>query len=191
MKNKYRKLYKNIRDSISEYEKSFFDKCIFTGFINSELMNFDLYLVYVSFGSEINTINLINYLLNEGKKVAVPVCKDTNMDFFEIHSLCELKTGRYGILTVNENRTDKVVDFGNSLCIVPGVCFDNFGNRIGYGGGFYDRFLSNHSVTTVGLCYERCKSTLIPAEKHDRSVDYILSDFYLTKTKTKEVSVYE
>ncbi len=191
MKKNIRKLYKNIRNSLNENEKFYFDECILTGFINSELMNYELYLIYVSFGSEINTLNLIDYLLKNQKRVAVPVCNEKNMVFYEIHSVDELKKGRFGILTVDENRTDNITDFAETVCVVPGLCFDCYGNRIGYGGGYYDRFLSENPVVSVGLCYERCKCTLIPAEEHDVCVNYVLSELYLRKTKIKEASVCE
>lgn len=191
-KTNTRKLYKAVRNSLTTIEKSECDNRIFSHFVNSDISDrYDLYLVYVSVGSEADTLNIIDYLLNNNKKVAVPVCDDTDMDFYEIKSLNELYIGKFGIPTVDVSSSSKIINFENTLCLVPGVCFDNFGYRIGYGGGYYDRFLSENPVKSVGLCYERCICNLIPNESFDKPVDFILSEYSLRNSKSKEVSTYE
>ncbi len=177
-----RRLYKNIRNRINCFEKTEFDKRIFSCFINScFIMKYDLFLIYISVGSEVDTIHIINYLLNNHKRVAIPVCNENKMDFYEINNLNELNSGKFGIPTVDSGNNQIISNFENSLCVVPAVCFDIQGNRIGYGGGYYDRFLSANKVDTVGLCYERCLCTQIDIKEFDVSVDYVLTENRLFK----------
>lgn len=187
-----RRLYKSVRNSLSYNEKTEFDIRIYTRFINSDFFKrYDLFLVYVSVGSEVDTMNIIRYLLNNNKRVAVPVCNQKEMIFFDINSLDELCEGQFGIPAANEKIALKTVFSDKTLCIVPGICFDLYGNRIGYGGGYYDRFLSENFVDTLGLCYERCICKCIPCEYTDRPVDFILTERSLRNSKFKEVSTYE
>lgn len=191
-KKSLRKLYRKIRKSISHIQKSDFDKRIFTSLINSDLFkSSDLILVYVSVSDEADTLNLIEYSLNNNKRIAVPVCENKNMYFSEIHSLNELSEGEYGIPTVKNGNNIPVKLTADTLCVVPGLCFDKSGCRIGYGGGYYDRFLSSNKIKAVGLCYERCLCNSINPDTYDVSVDYILTENYFRNSKNKEVSVYE
>jgi len=191
-KKSLRKLFRNIRKTVSVSEKSKFDKQIFTELINSDLFkSSELILVYVSVSDEIDTYNLIDYALKKHKRIAVPVCENNKMYFCEIHSLNELVTGKYGIPTVNSVNNIPIEITPDSLCIVPALCYDLSGNRIGYGGGYYDRFLSSVKIKTVGLCYERCLCKKINSDIHDISVDYILTENCFRNSKNKEVSSNE
>ena len=127
-----RKKYFNIRRDIGILNKSKHDKEIFKKTTNlEEYLGSCLVLTYVSLNDEVDTKELIEYSLKIGKKVAVPKCIGKEMKFYLINSLSELKKGYFRILEpTNENI---VKDFKNSICIIPGVCFDNEGNRIGYG----------------------------------------------------------
>lgn len=178
-KDKLRKLYKNIRNSFGQIQKKELDARIMTQLINSDLYkNAELILIFVSFGSETDTKNIIDYSFFCGKRVAVPYCNGNEMFFYEIFSLNELVAGKYGIPTVKTGNNSPVECFDGALCIVPGLCFDFYGNRIGYGGGFYDRFLEKHNVPTVGLTYEKCICNQIPIEKFDKKIDAIITENY-------------
>lgn len=177
-----RKFYKLIRASLTDSEKEFFDSRIIFSLINSRLYReSNLILTYVSFGSEINTLPLIEHALKNGKRIAVPKCIDNNMCFCEIHGTNDLVSGKFGILSVKEDNTDYIFDFSSALCVVPGLSFDSNGNRIGYGGGYYDRFLCDKNITSVGLTYERCISRIIPTEEFDIPVDYVITESSLKK----------
>lgn len=187
-----RKLYKSIRDSITFAEKSDYDMRIFNA-----VKSFDLYkkceilLAYISFGSETDTQRIINYSLSFDKRVAVPYCDGKKMLFYEISNLSELIIGKFGIPTVDVKNKTPIADFDKALCIVPAVCFDLKGSRIGYGGGYYDRFLSEHSVVSLGISSEKCVCTEIIDEIHDMKVDYLITDKYFRNFKKREVSTYE
>lgn len=182
MKNKLRILYKSVRNSISDHEKSNFDGRIFTQFINSALYkNSKSLLIYISVGTEADTLNIIDYALKDGKSVAVPLCIKKEMHFCRINSFDSLIEGKYGIPTVKSEKCDLINDFDGAICVVPALSFDAYGNRLGYGGGYYDRFLSGKTIPTVGLCHERCIHSALPAEEHDIKVKYILTENSIKK----------
>ena len=116
-------------------------------------------LIYINYNGEMPTNSLIDKALQDGKRVFVPLCKeDFVLDFYEITSIDQLKSGHYGILEPNEN-TSKIFnsDFLNNktICIVPGVVFDSDFNRIGYGKGYYDRFFERFNIPIrIGLAYD-------------------------------------
>lgn len=138
----------------------------------------ELVLVYVSYRDEADTLELIKYLLLKGIKVAVPRCrKQGQMDFFTIENLGELKPSSMGIPEPEYDEKRLVRDFTGALCIVPGTAFDLKGMRTGYGGGYYDRFLSREkNITSAGICYDLLIYDEVPSEPHDISVDHIITE---------------
>lgn len=160
-------------------EKSAADEKIFENFILSGLLkNIKTILTYVSVRDEADTTALIKYCLEKDFKVAVPRCgKQGKMNFYFIRSLDELKNSSWGIPEPEESVKQLVTDFSEALCIVPGTAFDRNGNRTGYGGGYYDRFLAAHTeITAAGLCYNSLIYDEVPSEPHDISVDYIITE---------------
>lgn len=116
-------------------------------------------LLYVSYGSEISTIELLKEVFRLNKKVYVPKVIGKEMRFFRIHSLEDLCKGYKGIL----EPMDEAEEFQaipereeDTLMIMPGVAFDCFRNRLGYGGGYYDRYLSDkpflHTIAIGFAC---------------------------------------
>ena len=73
----------------------------------------------------------------------------------------------------------------NSLCVVPGMAFDCDGYRLGYGKGYYDRFLSGYHGVTAGICYSDCIRWKLPRGRFDRPVDILVTDKFFRKIKTK------
>ncbi|MGN0551020.1 MAG: 5-formyltetrahydrofolate cyclo-ligase [Acutalibacteraceae bacterium] len=143
-------------------------------------------LVYVSKDIEVDTISIIKDALKQGKKVAVPKCitKGNLMDFYYINSIEEdLESGTFGVLEPVPDRCEKVTDFSNALCIVPGLSFDAQGFRLGYGKGYYDRFLNGFEGDTVGLCYSMCVRWELPHGYYDRPVDILVTDRYFRKIR--------
>ena len=182
-----RKQYKLRRASlfVSDADKKKADDAIKEYFISlKKSHNISVFLIYVSFRDEVDTKELIEYLLSSGGKVAVPRCYDNGrMEFFVISSLENLRTSAYGILEPEDDERFRVTDFENSLCIVPGLAFDSSGMRIGYGGGYYDRFLEKHeNMISVGFCYDLLIEKSVLTEKHDRKVDYIITEKGIMRT---------
>lgn len=139
---------------------------------------------YVSKDIEVDTYSLIKAALANGKKVAVPRCAaDRKMDFYYIKSLDDLESGSFGVMEPIADRCELVDDFSEGLCIVPGLSFDAEGYRLGYGKGYYDRFLSKFGGETVGLCYSNCIKWKLPHGHYDRPVDLIVTDRYIRRTR--------
>lgn len=160
------------------------DNLIFNNLLKSDILKkTEKILTYVSFRSEADTRQIINFVLDQKITLAVPKCgAEGKMDFFIINSLNELIPSDYGIPEPADNRENLLTEFKNTICIVPGLAFDIKGKRMGYGGGYYDRFLSLHpEIITVGLCYNSLLSDLVPSEPHDISVDYIITEKGLIK----------
>lgn len=115
--------------------------------------NAEVILGFVSYGSEIETGYILEEAIKKGKDVYVPKVMGEEMLFFKITSLSQLERGYKGILEPKE--TKEVLDMSEELAgekkalmIMPGVAFDLYKNRIGYGKGFYDRFLRNNPYFT-------------------------------------------
>ncbi len=169
-----RKKYLNIRKNIDQEDKKKYDKDIFNKLTKlKEFKNAEKILVYVSLKDEVDTIRIIDYCLKIGKKVSVPKCKGNTIEFYNINSINELKSGSFGIKEPEEK--NKTVDFNSSICIVPGIAFDRNNNRLGYGKGFYDRFLEKYRFLKIGLAYKECLCEDIDVNKYDIKMDLIIS----------------
>lgn len=178
-KNSFRTLYSSIRNGIDKQTKQNADSRIITTLINTdEFRKSRNILVYSSFRSEINTDELIDFSFKSGKSVFLPVWKSGNMDFYEIINKSDLSKNLRGILIPDKSQCRKFEENKDCLCIIPGLSFDSEGNRLGFGGGYYDRFLALHpQIKTIGLCYDRCICGIkLPAENHDIPIKIIITE---------------
>lgn len=172
-----RKHFLNIRKSIVGDERQQAEKLIFQNFINSHYFNdFETILCYVSVDDEVDTRKIINYCIESGKNVYIPECVGNEMSFYKLDSLACLIQGKFGIPTVDTEEKAPLGNFGNTLCIVPGLSFDKYGCRIGYGGGYYDRFLEDNETDTLGLTFDKCLCDTLPKEELDKSVKAVLTE---------------
>lgn len=166
------------RNELTASVKSEKDKKIFEQFIrSSEYVNAEEIYIYVSYKSEVDTLNIISLALKDGKKVCCPKVMDSSglMDFHEIGDLSMLEKGYMGIYEPVD--TCPVSYPGKkSVIVVPGSAFDLFGNRIGYGGGFYDRFLQKYETFVIGLFYELQKCDNIPATEFDYKIQKVITE---------------
>jgi 5-formyltetrahydrofolate cyclo-ligase len=139
-----------------------------------------LILTYVSFQKEVDTKPLIQRALDAGKRIAVPACipKGKILLPCEIRSLDELVPGTWGILEPPENSRKVVPAEEIDLAVVPGLAFDRQFNRLGYGAGYYDRFLPKLKKKAVkaGICYSIQLIDQIPVEAFDIAMDIIVTD---------------
>ncbi len=182
-KNTLRNKFKEIRLNFSKEEKENLDEKIFEKVINSKFyQECDVVFLFVSTKIEVDTIKLINFSLENGKKVAVPKCVDgtRNMDFYYINSVEELEVATFSVLEPIVNICEKVLKVPTkSICIVPGLSFDKEGYRLGYGKGYYDRFLSNFKGITLGICYCACFFGTLPHGRFDKKVDYLVTEKFI------------
>ncbi|HEX3016320.1 MAG TPA: 5-formyltetrahydrofolate cyclo-ligase [Caproicibacter sp.] len=140
---------------------------------------------YVSKPLEVDTSRLITEAMADGKKIAVPRClpETLEMEFFKISSLSDLEAGCYGVLEPDPRKCRRIRDTENenAVCIVPGLSFDSQGYRLGYGKGYYDRFLADFKGITVGLCYSGCIRWNLPHGYYDRPVDILVTDKFIRR----------
>lgn len=131
-------------------------------------------MFYVSFGSEVDTIEMIKESL-KNKKVCVPVVKESDLISSLIKNIKELnKKNRYGIL--EPSKINKVDKKDIDLVIVPGIVFDRQNHRIGYGKGYYDNFLKDFKGKTIGLAFKLQILEIIPKDEWDVKLDKIISE---------------
>lgn len=145
-------------------------------------------LVYVSTDIEVDTHHLINQALLDDKCVAVPRCIDgtRQMEFYRITSLDDLQVGAFGVLEPSADSDRLIVDYSASMCIVPALSYDWCGYRLGYGKGYYDRFLSNYGGDIIGVCYSNCVQRSLPHGRYDRHVSLLVTEKYIRRTSIKE-----
>ncbi|MBT3605836.1 MAG: 5-formyltetrahydrofolate cyclo-ligase [Candidatus Latescibacteria bacterium] len=132
---------------------------------------------YVSVRKEVDTHRLIEHALKVGKRVCVPVTEGKGvMVFQELLSLDELKPARFGLMEPEYDADRIVAPACLDLMMVPGVAFDRQGNRLGFGGGYYDRYLTHCDATYVGLAYGFQVVDDIPTEGHDVRLDWLVTE---------------
>lgn len=161
---------------VKKYEK---DRQIVSTLIElDEFKSCKLILAYMALDDEVNIDSMIEYAVLSHKSIAVPFCVDKNgtMDFYYINSLDDLVLGSFGIREPDVQKCKKVTDFSDSILLVPAISFDTNGYRLGYGKGYYDRFMQNYSHKSIGLCYNSLIRNELPINKYDESVDYIITD---------------
>lgn len=159
------------------------DKIINNLIDNPLFKNANQILCFVSLDDEIYTDDFINYSLKIGKKVAVPKCENEAgiMNFYYINSLDDLEIGSFNVREPKDNNNKIVTNYNDALIIVPGLAFDKEKNRIGYGKGYYDRFLKNNSLNSVGLCYNKFVLNTIPTDEYDVKVDIVITESEIIK----------
>ena len=128
---------------------------------------------YLPYNQEVRTVPMLEQALKDGKRVAVPKVYGDEMKFLYLDDLTKVEKGYAGI--PEPIADEPVADDETALVLMPGLAFDPQGHRIGYGGGFYDRFLAaepNHP--TLALCYEFQMLPELHTEEHDIPVDTVL-----------------
>ncbi|MCX8070325.1 MAG: 5-formyltetrahydrofolate cyclo-ligase [Thermodesulfovibrionales bacterium] len=167
-----------IRDAIPEKVRKTKNQKIFHHLINLQsFVNANSVCCYGSFKSEVNTKDIISYCLNKGIVISLPKIEMNRLTIFRIEDIDELKPSKLNIpeptiITDLRRLNPKEID----IVIVPGVVFDINKNRIGYGKGYYDRFLSETVCKKVALSYEEQIIDFIPIESHDIKMDVIVTD---------------
>ena len=176
-----RKVYKDKRSNTPINQFHRLSKGIFDNLVELNIWNKDIYHIYLSVESknEVNTNDIINFILNRNKRVIVPKLSDKNLIHFEIDKKTKFIKNKLGI---REPITKVRFDISLlEVIIVPLLVFDKNGHRVGYGGGYYDKFMSNinNDVIKVGL------SLFDPIDKiNDINNEDISLNFVVTPTRT-------
>lgn len=138
-----------------------------------EILTAKTVLTYISTEIEVDTIKFIEAMLKLEKTVAVPKCEGKEMRFIAINSLSDLEAGAFGIPEPKSGM--KITDFSHSVCITPALSFDEKGFRMGYGGGYYDRFSEKYGGISIGICYEAFIGEIV-TEEFDRPVNIVVTE---------------
>ncbi|HCC34233.1 MAG TPA: 5-formyltetrahydrofolate cyclo-ligase, partial [Ruminococcaceae bacterium] len=173
-----REKYKLHRKQLDPHEKDRLDELILNRISGLYEFGRGTLLSYVSLSGEVDTTRAINLALSSGMRVAVPLCvnKTTNLEFYYIDSLSQLRPGTFSVPEPDPRAHELVTDLGGGICLIPALSIDRDGYRLGYGKGYYDRFLTNYQGLKVGLCYSDCLRYHLERGKHDRPVDVIITE---------------
>jgi len=128
---------------------------------------------YYPIGSEILTQDIMQEALSEGKEVFLPKVIGKNMEFRKIENFSNLENGSFDIM---EPRNECPVDNDLDVILVPTVGISPTGVRLGYGHGFYDRFLAENKIETISLTLEKQIIKNIPRSEHDVIINWIVTE---------------
>lgn len=141
--------------------------------------------IFVSTPIECDTSRIIGDAFKKGKRVCVPRCVDKSgrLEFYHIRSTDDLTCGMFSLLEPDPAKCERVTDFSKGLCIVPGLCFDLEGFRVGFGKGYYDRFLNSFGGVTAGICYSKYTVKQLPRGAHDRHTDILITERFVNRNR--------
>lgn len=185
IKTELRQKYRSLRQSMPPEIKKQRDEAIANQVRRLWQYNSNsILLIYVSTAIEVDTFCIIRRALEDGKRVAVPRCvpDSRQMDFYYIQSFEELAPGMFGVLEPEANPDRLYDERDGGLCIVPAFSYDWQGYRLGYGKGYYDRFLSRFEGNIVGICYSDCVQRTLPHGRYDRPVELLVTEKFLRRT---------
>jgi len=175
-----RSLYRSLRASVAPEVRTERDMKIIDVFRSTEAYRESLYvLLYAAKGWEINLDLLAIDAVRDGKRIAFPKCgsRPDRMRFFLVNSMNDLHPGRFGIYEPDDGCDEYLLrEDGSAVCLVPGIVFDQTGYRIGFGKGYYDRFLPSFRGKSFGVAYDEFVISKTPHSLRDRRVDYLLTE---------------
>lgn len=180
----------NIRKKIIAERKNMTDQQVesLSDMIINKLKKLPIYkksetvMVYISFGNEVDSRKLIEDCFKNGKRVVVPFCQKDGMKLIptEIKDLeSDLVTDDMGYIQPKKDSIRPVDTSEIDLIVLPGIAFDRKGYRVGFGAGYYDRFLGklNFTIPTIGIAYDyQMIESFITMESHDIPVDYVITE---------------
>lgn len=183
-KQEIRKLMGEKRNQLSDQLKLKMDLKIHDRLFNlKEYRECSYLFTYFSFKTEPDTIDIIRRALSEKKRLYLPRVEGRAMNFYEIRDFSSLKRSRFGIYEPDESHeicygAASITDKDIKLMLLPGLAFDLMGNRIGYGAGYYDRYLSEHAedcFILAALSYDFQVLERIDAMEYDIRTDLIIT----------------
>ncbi|MFC1837691.1 5-formyltetrahydrofolate cyclo-ligase [Thermodesulfobacteriota bacterium] len=146
-----------------------------------DMKHWSVLFIYVDFRSELETRGLICRCLDAGKRVAVPLVDSSSGGMIPVlidDPDRDLIEGYCGIPEPDLQKSHRVDPEDIDAVIIPGSVFDTHGDRLGYGGGYYDRFLQNHAhrAKRIGLAFEMQVVERVPVEPHDQPIDILVTE---------------
>lgn len=179
-KKKIRREILALRDKLSGEERIRLSSEIFRRIENlPDFQKADKLLLFAGYGSEPDTLPLHDKCIARGKRVYCPVVLGDEMEFYRITSVDELKIGYKGILEPCPSKEGRYIPGDYDFMLVPGTVFDRQGNRIGYGKGFYDKYLSGGfpgKMAAVAFSFQIVENGRIPTEPTDHKINCIVTE---------------
>ncbi len=172
-----------LREEYLEIRKSILNKINKSEIITNKVIeeveykNAKVIAIYKSFGTEVDTDNLIEYSIKLEKAIALPRVINNELKFYKIKSLQEsFIKSKFGVEEPIENEANYIEKANIDLVIVPGLLFDKENNRLGYGKGYYDRFLEKGEFETIGICFDEQILPQIPITENDIKIKKVITD---------------
>ena len=190
MKQQIRQQYKQLRNQLSQEQVAQYSRQIINHLFDLDCWKEStIVMLYVSFQNEVTTQAIYQRGWDMGKTMLLPICspQDSLMEMSILSSFEQLQPNRYGILELPKTAQQMVPPQEIDLCLIPGIAFDHFGNRLGFGAGYYDRYLAKLRPQTprIALAYE-CQwyPGILPTNIYDLPMDAILTERALYQIKT-------
>lgn len=177
LKYEIRNTIKQKRRQLSDAYIEYADQAIAGRILNlAEFQQAETVFCFVSTPQEINTFPVLEAVIKQKKKLAVPKCLSPGvMKAYHISNLDQLTAGKYGILepeTGCEEVESKEIDFA----VIPCICADRQGGRVGHGGGYYDRYLNGKVYPAAVICRAELLCEKAPAESWDQVMDFVITE---------------
>ncbi|MDD6193452.1 MAG: 5-formyltetrahydrofolate cyclo-ligase [Lachnospiraceae bacterium] len=150
------------------------------------LQETDVVMLYAAKSPEVTLDAVFAWALAQDKMVCFPRVSGEEMDFYYVENASDLIPGNFGVR--EPAAYCQLATFTKAVCVVPGVAFDKTGNRMGYGKGYYDRYLSRSTaeIYKIGVCYDEQLQDEIPAMGHDIKMDLVVSASNVIDIVTKK-----
>ena len=179
-KKKLRTELLDIRNQIVGTEREIAEAAVVSKILSLTSFRFaETVLLYYPIKGEINVLPIAEAAIKAGKRVAFPLCdiESSTMTYHIVSDLSELKEGSYGIPEPSSDLPIYTPTRGkNDLIIIPAVCFDRHGYRVGYGKGYYDRYLNTFGGTAVGVTFNKLLRSEVPRGRFDKQVSLIVTE---------------
>jgi len=186
-KNALRRIYSSRRAAIDDaYHREASDKIAELFFESDIYKNAESVLLYLSINREVRTRGMVDRILFDGKRLALPVCFDNGrMTFRYITDKSQLVKGKFSAPEPGEDCEEYV---GNTptVCVIPALAFDRRGYRLGYGKGYYDRYLSKYDTVRIGFCFDELFVDELPHGRFDAAGDAVITEKGVFYTGEKE-----
>ncbi|MBP3585604.1 MAG: 5-formyltetrahydrofolate cyclo-ligase [Peptococcaceae bacterium] len=185
IKNQLRKQYKQIREQLTiEQVKKNSAQIADRLFQTSFWQNSSTVMLYLSFQNEVMTDQIYRQGWLEGKTMLLPICSAQNgiMTMSVLSSFDQLIPNRYGIRELPAPVQQIIAPQKIDLCLIPGIAFDRYGNRLGFGSGYYDRYLAQIAshVPRIALAHScQIYDGLLPVDQYDLPIHYMLTEYGL------------
>jgi 5-formyltetrahydrofolate cyclo-ligase len=181
-KSELRREYTHMREAMDQKEVDRLSEKIIDTILKLPVFKrAETVMVYLNFKNEVDSLKMIEESFKAGKKVLIPYCKKETMEIIpaELNDIeKEIVRGKNGYLQTRKECVKPVPVEDIDLVIVPGIAFDKRCYRLGFGAGYYDRFLRklNFEKPTIGVCYDFQIIHSIPTEPHDVPLDFIITE---------------